>query len=779
MAPGIQHPPHGTGKWLLLEAWLFLSATAEAFVITPTSSNTFYGDFNISPAMTAAYTSFKITNDTGAPATDLWVSIGGFSGGVLGLAPLEDGAFQLGDLAAGASGTAYFYLNASGASASPQGYSVCVHSGPPPSAPLYCTDLSFNSVEDTIRAGNSSVDGVILSIAVDPNPPTLGGTFSMTVEGRTGTLGVAEVLAFSPASTPDWPADCYELYSTEISLQSPNEGTLHDWLYVPPPLTSTVATNYTAVYSFRVVCAPTAAVEVLPATYVSSGNVVKHADVSALGVTIYPPVPAPSPTPTLTATRTATATRSSSPTATFSSTRTVTASGTQTATATKSSTATFSSTVTDVFTDTDTPTSSPSASSTSTSTVSPSATHTATPTQTSTATETATPTWTFSNTATATPTATVTATSTATETSTVTPSSSATATASVSPTQTATSTASPSVTMSSTATATPSRTPSSTNSPTSTISPTFTDSPTPPPPSVNITLKVYNAAGELVAVLAQGLNIPASFSGLGSPSEALIPELGGSNAALSLLGTGLDLTWDGKNSSGQRVDSGSYSAVAEVTDQFGKVTTYSTGFTVLRLVAELKVSVYNSAGELVYQVIKPTTALAELAELSFSTDKLLLGDGQPKLEVRYQRGSDPISWDGHNSQGRLVSAGMYMVKVEVTQAGLAPVIISKQVQVLRSLSADPLAGAFAAPNPARRGDSKVLLFLGEIDPELRVTAQFFDLAGERLGGGDNVGHPGSIDWELGAAAPGVYFAVLEAQADAGLQRKVIKLAVER
>jgi hypothetical protein len=769
----------------LLEGWLFLSATAEAFVITPTSSNTFYGDFNISPAMTAAYTSFNITNDTGAPAPDLWVSIGGFSGGALGLAPLEDGVFHLGALAAGDSGTAFFYLNASGPSTSPQGYSVCVYASAPPSTPLDCSNFSFDAVQDTIRAGNSSVDGVILSIEVNPNPPTLGGTFSMTVQGRTGTLGAAEVLAFSPSSTSDWPADCYELYDTQISLQSPNEGSFHDWLYVPPPLTSTVATNYTAVYSFRVVCAPTASVEVLPATYVSSGNVVKHADVSALGVIIYPPAPAPSPTPTLTVTRTSTATRSATLTATFSATVTPSATATSTETQAPSSTFTVTRTPTASPTLTVTPTSSSTATFSRTATSSltrtetPSSTSSPTPTSTSTLTETATQTWTFSDTATATPTLTVTATSTASATSTSSPTLTVTPTDTASPSQTVTSTASPSITLSSTSTTTPSQTPTFSDSPTGTISPTHTNSPTPQPPSVNVTLKIYNSAGELVAVLADGLNIPASFSGLGAPSEALVPDQGGSSAALNLLGTGQSLAWDGKNSGGQRVDSGSYTAVADVTDQFGKVTTYSTSFAVLRLPAELKVSVYNSAGELVYQVITAAPPLSDLTALSFSTDQLLLGAGDPKLEVRYRTGSDQITWDGRNSQGRLVTAGMYMVKVEVSQAGLAPVVVTKQVQVLRVLSGNSLAEAFAAPNPAGPGVSKVVFFLGEVDPALRVKAEIFTLAGERVAGGDNLGHPDSIDWQLGAAAPGVYLAVLEAQGDAGLQRKVIKLAVKR
>lgn len=809
MPAPLPHPFRSAFKLMLLESCLCLAESAEALVITQTSSDTFYGDFNVSPALTSSYASFIITNDSGLPVSDLWVSLSGFSGGVLGLAPLEDGVFQLGDLAAGASGAAFFYLNASGPSTQAQGYSVCLYASPSPSTPLTCTAFSFSSVQDTIRAGNSSVDGVILSIEVDPNPPVLGGTFSMTVNGSTGTLGADQVLAFSPASNLDWPADCYELFATELRLQSPNLGTSRDWLFVPPPLSSTVNTSYTAVYTFRVLCAPTVAVEVMPSTYVSSGNVVKHADVSALGVTIYPPVPEPSATATVTPTSTRTATRtetrsatpsstatttptsspSSTPTATLTQTATSSATASSTSSATPTSTSTASSSATSSSTSTATQTSTPTATSsaTATSTASFTATGTATPTDTSTVTATATQTPTSTRTATpsSTPTAsaTVTLSSSSTQTATPSPTSSATSTATVTSTSSATSTATPSATLSPTATPTATPTSSFTDSPTSTTSPTFTDSPTPEPPTVRVTLKIYNSAGELVFVVADDINVFAGMFGLGSPDSALVPDQPGASATLSLLGTGLSLAWDGTSSSGQKVQSGTYTAVAEVTDSFGRTTTYQASVSVLRLPVEVQVSVFNSAGELVYQVRKPSTTVPDMAELTFSTEQLVLGedsDRQAMIEVIYQRGSEKIAWDGRNSQGSLVSSGMYIIKVEAFQSGLANLIISKQVQVLRAPTADPLDAAFAAPNPAGPADAKVIIFLGDVDPGLKVKAQFYNLLGERMAFSDNQGHPGSIHWELGTRAysPGVYFAVLETQGSV-VQRKVIKLALKR
>jgi hypothetical protein len=297
---------------------------------------------------------------------------------------------------------------------------------------------------------------------------------------------------------------------------------------------------------------------------------------------------------------------------------------------------------------------------------------------------------------------------------------------------------------------------------------------------VRLTLKIYNAAGELVAVVADGINVFAGIFGLGVSADAVVPDLPGEGASFSLLGTGLSLAWDGTNTQGQKVQSGSYVAVAEVLDQDGKTVTYSADVSVLRQPVEVQMSVYNSAGELVYLLRQPSATAPDLNGLAFSSDELVLGeDGQARLEIRYQHGLEKILWDGRNNQGDLVSAGMYIIKIEAFQSGLANLVVSRQVQVLHALPADPLAKAFAAPNPASRADARIVIFLGDMDPGVMVRAQFYSLSGERVGGSDNRGHANRLHWDLRGpqpVSPGIYFAVLET-GGAAPQRKLIKLAI--
>jgi hypothetical protein len=294
---------------------------------------------------------------------------------------------------------------------------------------------------------------------------------------------------------------------------------------------------------------------------------------------------------------------------------------------------------------------------------------------------------------------------------------------------------------------------------------------------VNLTLKIYNSAGELVVVLAQDLSIPASFSGLGSPSEALVPDLGG--GSVQLLGTGLSLAWDGRNSGGQMVDGGSYIALAEVKDPYGAVTSYQSGFSVMRLPSQLTLSVYNSAGERVFEQLGAAPSVPHSGDIVFSGDQLLLdGSGQAKLEVSFGSLALPMSWDGRNSQGGQVSPGLYIVKLEASQPGLAPTIVSQQVQVLSVAGPDPLAGAVAAPNPAGPKDAQVTFFLNAAYPGLRVRLLVYGLSGERVAVAGNWSDPRRLVWDLGAAAPGVYLAVLETEGKR-VERKLIKVAVRR
>lgn len=265
--------------------WLSGVPAYAQFTITRTSSPIFYIDSGVSPPLRAMYVSYKICNTSGTNYPDIWVNISGFTGGIVSLAPYEDGVVHLGPINAGQCKAAFFYLQASGPTTTPQSHTVRVFAGPPSGTPLASATFSFTRVEETIKASANKVHTVVIST----NDPVLGTLIVITVTGESGVIGAARVMSYTPASYTTWRADCFMLYRTTITLTGGNTGTFTDQLLIPPgSLPSSANTNYTAMYTFRVADVCTLPTTVSPVAYISSGMEVKHTDTGNFGA--LPPV---------------------------------------------------------------------------------------------------------------------------------------------------------------------------------------------------------------------------------------------------------------------------------------------------------------------------------------------------------------------------------------------------------------------------------------------------------------------------------------------------------
>lgn len=561
--------------------------------------------------------------------------------------------------------------------------------------------------------------------------------------------------------------------------------------------------------------------------------------------------PTPSATPTRSFTLTRTPTPSATPTRTFSATPTATPSFTLTDTRTASATQSATATTTFSFTQTDTRTASPTASDTPTLTptptqsvtrsatpsISPSPTPsftpsppfspTNTPTQTlsftpsdtptptlsftptftRTATPSVTPSYTDSFTATETPSRTVTPSHTPTVTETLqysatstptwtdtpsnTPSSTPTLSFSPSATLTDTPTASPSFTptqtFSFTATATPSvtLTPSFTDSPTQTISPTITQTPIPVPYQVSVT--IYNAAGERVKLLFDGsaavlptdvsLDKAVFQSGLDSVTLDMFGALSGGGTLLS---------WKGENDSAQVVKGGVYYFKVEYHDPFGTTTSFVKSVQVLEGKAGNHLDVFNSAGELVNRV--DFNALTQTVT-SFSLDKEQIaaayqadGTSEDKILVSLSLSdgsTQSFNLEGRGLNGQPLTSGTYtLVLVADTQQGTQ--VSSKSIMVLRApdagLSWEPVLG----PNPATlQGGHRIQIRYpaGEL---LEVRAGLYNQAGELVQLGRDTAASGTLWLDYDRVSSGIYVAVLEARLISGAPyRRVLKVAIVR
>jgi uncharacterized repeat protein (TIGR01451 family) len=253
----------------ILLASLLGSSSGVALVVTRTSSSIFYLDTSITPQLRGMYVSYQISNNDGTSYSDLWVGIDTFSGGVISLAPNEDGFMHLGPLAPGQTKTAFFYLQASGATTVPQTHTVRVYPTRPPAAQLASASFSMTT-EETIQANANKV----VTVVTGPSPPELGGIVTMTVTGDGGTVGSTRIMSFSPAGYLDWRADAFELISSSVTLSGGNTGTYDDQLLIT--VASFSATEYSAVYRFRAVSMTTAPTTISPISYISSGAPIKH-----------------------------------------------------------------------------------------------------------------------------------------------------------------------------------------------------------------------------------------------------------------------------------------------------------------------------------------------------------------------------------------------------------------------------------------------------------------------------------------------------------------------
>jgi uncharacterized repeat protein (TIGR01451 family) len=254
------------------------------FTITRTSSPIFYLDTSITPTLQGMYVSYQINNNSGVSYPDIWVRIDNFSGGIVSLAPGEDGLVHLGPLGPGETKTAFFYLQAGSETAIPQTHTVSIYPSRAPVGQLASAVFTMTT-HQTIEANANKV----ITVVTGPIPPELGGIVTMTVSGDAGTIGAAGIMSFSPAAYLNWRPDAYEMLSSSITLSGGNVGTYNDQLFII--VGSTVETTYTAIYRFRAVSTTIAPTAISPIGFISSGTPIKHTTTGNYG-SIPPILPA-------------------------------------------------------------------------------------------------------------------------------------------------------------------------------------------------------------------------------------------------------------------------------------------------------------------------------------------------------------------------------------------------------------------------------------------------------------------------------------------------------
>jgi hypothetical protein len=462
-----------------------------------------------------------------------------------------------------------------------------------------------------------------------------------------------------------------------------------------------------------------------------------------------------------------TSTYTASPSPTFTATATPTRTPTPTFTA--SPTATYSASPTPSFTASPTPT--------FTFTVSPLNTPTNTPTVTDTYSFTASPTYSF----TASPTQTFTASPTRSFTA------SPTQTFTASPTRSFTASPTQTFTASPTATFTHSPTRTFTASPTNTVSPSCSSTPLPQPYQVSVA--IYNSAGEKVKDLYNGAaaydltHLQVGVAGPQASGAPVLVDLGG-------LGTsGGDLVWNGSNQGGQWVANGVYYVKVTSLDPFGNATTVTESVNVIGVENQESVEIFNSAGEVVrkFDLSGVTSTVQNIvlnmpagqSAVSASTDPVTGAvTGGVNLTLSLSNGaSQPLFWDGMGSGGAPLQSGTYLLELVRTQPGQTSTIKTLSVTLLASKNGSALAVAASAkvgPNPVLKGGDVAVRY--QPNAQNWVVARLYNESGELVAQTLDFGS-GTLNFGGGLSA-GVYMLDFEVRSgDLVVARRILKVAV--
>ena len=266
------------------------SATQNGITITQNFSSVYYVDTKTSPYPTGFYAAYNITNNSSAAFSDVWVTLGNFTGSTvyLSLGGNDTGVAHLGSLAAGASKPAYFFLSVDCSSftsgncniSAVQGLTVDVYLQPPTDDLLASLTTNDITVYDTISASANKVN----SGSVSTTTPSVGGTFTVIVNGSTGTIGGSNIFALSPETDASFPAASFQLIGTSLTFSNGGSGTYTDLLQIPTSAVSGISSaNYAVTYTYRVTGTTSGTTSVQPIAYINSGTQIKHTTISSLG----------------------------------------------------------------------------------------------------------------------------------------------------------------------------------------------------------------------------------------------------------------------------------------------------------------------------------------------------------------------------------------------------------------------------------------------------------------------------------------------------------------
>jgi flagellar hook assembly protein FlgD len=313
-----------------------------------------------------------------------------------------------------------------------------------------------------------------------------------------------------------------------------------------------------------------------------------------------------------------------------------------------------------------------------------------------------------------------------------------------------------------------------------------------------LVIGVYNTAGEKVSTIGNSpvsnnlgaINITVN----GAASAVFDPDDGSGSLMITLPGVDSELQpanpqgavflWNGTTSAGQQVSPGIYYIKFTMQDEYGAVVTVVKEIQVISSASYTRISIYNSAGELVQRINLPAVVSSAI---SLAVDDVVtVGKGAPAVQIGYAAG-DTASWDGTNAEGALVGSGIYEIKVETVNVDGVNVVVSKSITVLNGGNAGVISNVEIIPNPDIITDPSTagMQIKWLASGTGKVDIQVNNLSGELVAHINSTLQSGSASWDLHTqsgqnAAGGLYIMIIKADSDTGETGiKIMKAVVVR
>lgn len=310
-----------------------------------------------------------------------------------------------------------------------------------------------------------------------------------------------------------------------------------------------------------------------------------------------------------------------------------------------------------------------------------------------------------------------------------------------------------------------------------------------------MSVNIYNAAGEKVLAIEDTV-ISSTLEGAAlyykdEPSDSFNPaenpleiRLYGVNTPGQAPGEYSVYYWNGDNLQGQPVSSGSYYVIVSTTDSYGGEVKHTLEVQLISTTEYAKITIYNSAGEIVKIYEKPVSS--SVSTLVTAPDTALIGGAGQSVVIGYAPG-EFVEWDGKNEHGELVASGVYEIKVEQKfETGYTGVVV-KSVTIFREGSSEVAGNIKIQPNPYvfEQGSTGRINITWTSAYEGKIHFKVYNSSGEMVNRFKRDLSAGFAEWVPSTTggykvSSGVYILVIEAVRDTGERmRKIEKIAVIR